>query len=88
MGSILAPFDDDGKIPVYGFGGIPKYMEKKTINDCFPLNGNIDDPFITGLDNIVDTYRKRIPEIESANPARFGSILETFRQYVEKDIKG
>ena len=63
-------------------------MGEKAISDCFPLNGNVDDAFITGLDNIVDTYRKRIPEIDFANPARFGSILETFQQYVEKDIKG
>ena len=63
-------------------------MGKTAVSDCFPLNGNVDDPFITGLDNIVDTYRKRIPEIEFANPARFGTILETFQQYVEKDIKG
>ena len=84
---LIAPYDKDGKIPVYGFGGIPKFMGEDQVNDCFPLNGK-PDPFIVGLDNIINTYKNCIAEIGIAKPARFASILRTFKTYVEKDIKG
>lgn len=44
---MLEPYDSDKLIPTYGFGGIPNYMSGSDLDelkDCFPLNGNIEDP--------------------------------------------
>jgi len=54
---VLEPYDSDKMIPTFGFGGSPQYIwaqsltsdEKLRLKDCFPLNGNILDPEINGL---------------------------------------
>ena len=47
IGGILECYDTDKKFAVYGFGGVPYYMQ---VSDhpsfCFPLNGNESDPEI------------------------------------------
>ena len=63
-------------------------MGEDKVSDCFPLNGNSSDPFIFGLDNIVKTYKERLPEIGIGKIANFSSIFKTFKNYVEKDIVG
>jgi hypothetical protein len=57
VGEVLEPYDSDKMIPTFGFGGSPQYIwaqsltsdEKLRLKDCFPLNGNILDPEINGL---------------------------------------
>lgn len=39
VGTILECYDNDRSFPVYGFGGVPKYMGIDQTNHCFPLNG-------------------------------------------------
>ena len=48
----------------------------------------MEDPSIVGLDKIIETYQKRIAEIGIAKPARFASILQTFKTYVKTEIEG
>ena len=50
-------------------------MGEDTVNDCFPLNGNVEDPFIVGLENIVKTYKEKLPEIEIGKTTNFGSVF-------------
>lgn len=42
--NILAQYDSDGKYPFYGFGAIPEYMGATEVSDCFPLNGDVNNP--------------------------------------------
>jgi hypothetical protein len=44
VGAILEPYDTDKMFPVYGFGGIPRFMGEVNVNHCFPLNGNYGNP--------------------------------------------
>jgi hypothetical protein len=39
-------YDFDKKVNLYGFGGVPKLPNytKPYAEDCFPLNGNKEDP--------------------------------------------
>lgn len=41
VGGTVVQYDYDKKIPVFGFGGIPKFMGTNTVSHCFPLNGNL-----------------------------------------------
>ena len=41
VGGTVVQYDYDKKIPVFGFGGIPKFMGANTVSHCFPLNGNL-----------------------------------------------
>jgi hypothetical protein len=49
----LEPYDSDRSFPVYGFGGVPKHMNEHQVNHCFPINGNIMQPEIVGIESIV-----------------------------------
>ncbi len=48
IGSILETYDDNKSFPVWGFGGIPKFLGDKDPNHCFPLNGDPNNPEVNG----------------------------------------
>ena len=45
------------------------------MSDCFPLNGDTDEPFIEGLENIVKTYKEKLPEIGLGKTTNFSSVF-------------
>ena len=48
VGSVLAPYDTDQRYPCFGFGAkLPPYSQ---VSHCFALNGNENDPEVTGVD--------------------------------------
>lgn len=60
--NILATYDSDQKIPIYGFGGsIPLGDGPKGITSfCFALNGNILNPEVIGVEGVVAAYQNGI----------------------------
>jgi len=46
VGRILEAYDYDRTFPVFGFGGIPRYMGMNQTSHCFALNGNPAQPGI------------------------------------------
>ena len=84
---MIAPYDSDQSFPVYGFGGEPSFMGRDEADYCFPLNGNKENPSIIGLDNIIATYRKTLPNIKFLGGPRFAPVLEKFRDYVVESSK-
>ena len=48
VGSILEVYDNDKSFPVYGFGGIPRYMGVNSVQHCFPVNGDFSNPEVYG----------------------------------------
>lgn len=42
--SILEHYDDNKCFPIWGFGGIPRFMGDTEPNHCFPLNGDRANP--------------------------------------------
>lgn len=72
FGSILCPYDSDQKFPVFGFGGIVNGK----INHCFPLTFS-DDPQVSGLDGILNTYRDSIKNIQFSSPTLFNSVIKS-----------
>lgn len=47
VASVLVPYDSDQKIPVFGFGA---RMPTGTVSHCFPLNGNLQNPEVQGVE--------------------------------------
>ena len=60
---ILDKYDSDGKYPFFGFGAIPTFMGATEVSHCFPLNGNTADPHITGVDNVLATYKELVNQV-------------------------
>ena len=48
VANILISYDPDKLVPLYGFGGVPKFEEYKKayMDECFPLNGDPANPSI------------------------------------------
>lgn len=80
---ILLPYDGDKQIPLFGFGGIPKGM--KEVSHCFPLNGNNDNPEISGgVGPMLELYSKTLPDIGLSGPTLFRPVLKHFQHILEK----
>ena len=61
VGSVIEPYDSDMLFPVYGFGGIPRYMGINTTSFCFPLTGNPAMDSVQGAQGIAAIYRNTLP---------------------------
>lgn len=61
VGTILEAYDSDKSFPVYGFGGIPRYMGAAQVSHCFPLNGNLQNPEVLGTEKVLELYRQVLP---------------------------
>ena len=40
VGTVIEPYSQDKSFSVFVFGGIPKFLGNKSVNHCFPINGN------------------------------------------------
>lgn len=79
VGSILQYYDSDKQIPVLGFGAtIPPYTQNA--NHCFALNGDIFDPEVDGIENVVEVYKHAIRKVELYGPTNFSPILNLVNQ--------
>ena len=75
VGSILEPYDFDKSFPVYGFGGIPRFMGVNQVNHCFPLNGNSQNPEVFSIQGILQLYRQNLSSIGLSGPTYFSHVL-------------
>jgi len=66
---------------VFGFGGVPKFMGEKETSHCFPLNGNFDEPEISGVEGILKHYKQILPRVHMAGPTFFSSIMDIFMDF-------
>jgi Copine len=81
VGLVVEPYDSDRSFPVYGFGGIPRHMGQNSTNHCFPMNGNVANPELIGIDSIIRCYRETLPSISLSGPTYFGPLLKNFANY-------
>eukprot|EP01025_Chloroclados_australasicus_P059379 TRINITY_DN7505_c0_g1_i1.p1 TRINITY_DN7505_c0_g1~~TRINITY_DN7505_c0_g1_i1.p1 ORF type:complete len:319 (-),score=33.02 TRINITY_DN7505_c0_g1_i1:769-1725(-) len=77
LGKMLKGFNEDGQLPVYGFGD--RSTEDKLV---FPfMNG---DEQLEGFDSVIDRYRWLAPSIELYGPTSFAPLLIRSTQLVEQ----
>lgn len=68
LGETLEPFDDDGKIPAYGFGD--SVTKDK---DIFPIKPDGD---CQGFSEVLDVYNEITPKIHLSGPTNFAPLIE------------
>lgn len=74
VGDILQYYDSDKKIPVFGFGAkLPPSFTH--VSHCFALNGNIFDPEVQGIEEVVSVYRKSCQDVHFHGPTIFSHII-------------
>jgi len=54
------------------------------VSHCFPLNGNVEDPEIVGVQEVIGHYRANLNTIKFMGPTHFAEIMKEAREQVEK----
>jgi hypothetical protein len=78
VGEILQYYDSDKSIPVFGFGAkLPPNFD--LVSHCFALNGNIFDPEVQGIENVLQVYRQALAKVGLHGPTMFSQIIKAVR---------
>ena len=78
IGNVIEFYDSDRMFPVYGFGGvIPPSMN---VNHCFPLNGNVANPEVSGVNGIMDVYHNALNSVKLSGPTYFNYVIKQANQ--------
>ena len=85
-GNIVGYYDYDQKFPAFGFGA--KFYGNPEISNCFPLNGNPNDPEISGINGILEAYREILNNVELWGPTNFHYIIDQLNETVKKETEG
>ena len=72
---MMTPHAAGGKFYVYGFGGIPKYLNQTEVSRLWSLNTNQEDPSCAGTMAVLQAYQAAILGTELAGPSYFGPLL-------------
>lgn len=72
VGNILLPYDYDGQVPVYGFGG--KLPNGET-SHCFALNANPAQPEVPGINGVLDVYNRSFEWVGLHGPTNFAPLI-------------
>ncbi|KAJ3439633.1 copine [Anaeramoeba flamelloides] len=73
IGSILSQYDTSGLFPIYGFGA----KINNQLSHCFPLNGNPTNPYVNGVDGMLEAYSNAftLKDFTLWGPTRFAPII-------------
>mmetsp|Transcript_23543 Transcript_23543/g.23291 ORF Transcript_23543/g.23291 Transcript_23543/m.23291 type:complete len:252 (+) Transcript_23543:812-1567(+) len=74
VSKVLEVYDEEKQFAVYGFGGRPNWA--RDVSHCFALTRNDANPYVTGIEEIIDIYLKELPNIELAGPTYFRNVIE------------
>ena len=79
VGDILAPYDHDGHIPVWGYGA--KVDGAHSASHCFPLNlsGEYGNPEVVGVPGVLAAYEAAIRSgrVKLSGPTNLSEIIDT-----------
>ena len=81
-GLIIAYYDYDQLIPVYGFGAVINNIPK--VNMCFNINFK-EDPNIYTIDNVLLEYRNCLRKIIFAGPTEFCPMIRKEIETIKKE---
>ena len=90
-GDILAYYDDDQLFPVFGFGFSFKDFQNNSKDNKYgpfnyPINGNIEDPNINLIDNVLKEYRNFIQKINLSGPTNFAPMIKDLNNEVKNNL--
>jgi hypothetical protein len=72
VGNILMPYDYDGQVPVYGFGG---RLPNGETSHCFALTGNPAAPEVPGVNGVLGVYSNSFTWVGLHGPTNFAPLI-------------
>ena len=76
VGQVLEPYDSDNQILAYGFGA-DIAPPSKNVSHCFPLNFNESQPYVKGLQGLIQSYTDCLKKVQLYGPTYFAEIVAT-----------
>jgi hypothetical protein len=76
--NVMSKYTRDGNFNVYGFGGIPHYMNMEKVSRLWNLNGK-DDASCKGTMDVLKSYHVAINNSELAGPSYFANLLNKIK---------
>lgn len=73
VADILLNYDTDKEVPLYGFGG----KINRQLSHCFPLNFDHQNPAVSGIGGIMNTYKNALHSVELSGPTLFAQVIST-----------
>lgn len=77
VGEIILNYDYDKMVPMFGFGGKPRFPGFTTdkVLHCFPMTGNPTVAEVPGLQGMMDAYQNALLHVELSGPTFFTPII-------------
>ncbi|EGR27171.1 hypothetical protein IMG5_201120 [Ichthyophthirius multifiliis] len=89
VGDILLNYDSDKKVPLYGFGAKPQmnYNPNNQTLHCFPINGNIQNAEVYGINGMMESYKQFLNHVELSGPTLFNPLIQEAMNLITKNCK-
>jgi hypothetical protein len=81
IGDILAPYDSDGLISAWGFGG--KMRKTEQVSHDFALTFR-DDPEVRGVDGVLNAYNRAFDQVLLSGPTYFAPVIAAAGNQIAK----
>eukprot|EP00475_Leptophrys_vorax_P006996 TRINITY_DN143_c0_g1_i1.p1 TRINITY_DN143_c0_g1~~TRINITY_DN143_c0_g1_i1.p1 ORF type:complete len:608 (-),score=165.53 TRINITY_DN143_c0_g1_i1:588-2411(-) len=82
IGDILAPYDSDGMIAAWGFGG--KMRDTEQVAHDFPINFSSENPEVRGVNGLLEAYHHAFDRILLSGPTYFAPAIATACSEINK----
>lgn len=82
---ILLDYDYDKNIPMYGFGAKRTYIGEKSVNHCFSMTRDENNPYASGLDGIMQVYSNIVQAVDFTGPTKFGPVISKALDIARKE---
>ncbi|MBO6244043.1 MAG: hypothetical protein J6O41_05725, partial [Clostridia bacterium] len=83
-GNIVAYYNYDQLFHAYGFGG--KFCGNNVVSHCYPLNMNMDNPDIQGIEGIIQAYKNILNQTILCGPSYFHEIINKVVNIAKEDV--
>lgn len=57
------------------------------MDDCFPLNGNKDNPCCQDVKGILEAYTNAVPHIVFSGPTFIANLIKTMLKFAQENAK-
>ncbi|XP_056307767.1 copine-8 isoform X1 [Danio aesculapii] len=79
VGEIIQDYDSDKLFPALGFGA--KLPPDGRVSHEFPLNGNPDNPYCSGIEGVLEAYYQSLKSVRLYGPTYFSPVINHVARY-------
>lgn len=79
VGEIIQDYDSDKLFPALGFGA--KLPPDGHVSHEFPLNGNPDNPYCSGIEGVLEAYYQSLKFVRLYGPTYFSPVINHVARY-------